>query len=407
MIHNNKIEKYTINSTKTIGGLAVFLSLIPWYSFGLLSGDSMPWPFMGYFLFLCSLKSSIKVPKNFIIFFSILVTGIIVALLFSSNIFNENIFRSLYNYFGVVVFYIGFYNYLQKYGFPIHIFIFANLVWLLFGLFELFLPDLASIFSSARTDQGRGVTSLSPEATFFGIYLFFSSWLIISGEKYNISQYILILLLINIASIFFLAKSSMVILYLLIAGAVFFVYTYFRLIWKKQVIKRTFVIAAIMLLLIPIMDQTLENSRIMNLYEQIQGELSLRVIFSVDESLNSRLEHLVYSIHGSFNNFLIPAGFDNFIKSGDVFDATYDYYFYYNQPTNKIMSWNGDWLYQLGIFGLIFLVYLFYTSSDGSRFRRAELFLLIVLLLSAIPLAFPMIPMLLALYTYQSKFKFK
>jgi hypothetical protein len=67
------------------------------------------------------------------------------------------------------------------------------------------------------------------------------------------------------------------------------------------------------------------------------------------------------------------------------------------------MSWNGDWLYQLGIFGLIFVSYLLYISGDGSRLRKAEIFLLVLLLFSAIPLAFPLISMLLALNTFKSK----
>ena len=65
--------------------------------------------------------------------------------------------------------------------------------------------------------------------------------------------------------------------------------------------------------------------------------------------LNQRLEHLVYSMHGAVNNFFIPAGFDAFVHIKDKLDFTYNYYFWssglYGEPSNKIMSWSGDWLF--------------------------------------------------------------
>ena len=100
-------------------------------------------------------------------------------------------------------------------------------------------------------------------------------------------------------------------------------------------------------------------------------------------------------MHGAVNNFLY-AGFDAFANMKDKLDPTYNYYFWssglYGEPS-KIMSWSGDWLFQLGIFGLIFVSYLLYISSDGSRIRRAELFLSIYFV--ALYVAFPLISMLL------------
>ena len=149
----------------------------------------------------------------------------------------------------------------------------------------------------------------------------------------------------------------------------------------------------------------LEGSRYLSLLNQILQNSSLSNLFFIDASLNSRLEHIVYSTHGAVNNFLLPAGFDAFFHMKDKLDITYNYYFWCGQPSNKIMSWSGDWLFQLGVFGLIFVSYLFYISSDGSRMRRTELLLLAILLFSAIPIAFPLIPMLLALYTYQCRIR--
>tara|TARA_A100001015_G_scaffold313580_1_gene421127 strand:+ start:1119 stop:2345 length:1227 start_codon:yes stop_codon:yes gene_type:complete len=403
LINHNTTFDYNINPTKILGNIAVFLSLIPWFSFGLLSGDSMPWPFIAYALFLISIKGPIITPKNFSIFVLILTIGIFIAAFSSFNIFDENTIRSLYNFLGIAIFYIGFYNFLRRYGFPKKIFVFVNILWLLFAILEFYLPEVASIFSTARNAYGRGLTSLAPEATFFGIYLFFSSWIIISAENFKPSKPIIFLISLNLFFIIFLAQSSMTILYILIGCVVFFLHSYFRLIWKKQVFKITLVILLLMFGVIIFIDSSDEGSRFIGLYNQLKDENSLKLIFSLDGSLNSRLEHMVYSMHASFNNFLMPSGYDTFINVGNSLDVFYNYYFYYAQPSNKILSWTGDWLYQLGIFGLLFISYLFYKSSDGSRQRRSELILLFILLFSAIPLAFPMIPMQLAMYTSKSK----
>ena len=199
----------------------------------------------------------------------------------------------------------------------------------------------------------------------------------------------------------------MVILYLALTIMVFFAHAYLRLIWNKLIIRRTIFFSIFCFICIGAIYQNQQGSRLVELYNQIQENIGILTIFSIDGSLNHRLEHLVFSIHGSINNFMLPAGFDSFVVLKETLDPAYNYFFWSGSPSNKIMSWNGDWLYQLGIFGLIFVSYLLYISGDGSRLRKAEIFLLILLLFSAIPLAFPLISMLLALNTFKSKSELK
>ena len=61
------------------------------------------------------------------------------------------------------------------------------------------------------------------------------------------------------------------------------------------------------------------------------------------------------------------------------------------------MSWIGAITYELGIFGILILTFLFfaiYREFKGSLIYYASLF---VILLSAVPVAFPLIPMLISL----------
>jgi len=347
LLVNNTNTPYKMYVTRTVGGVAVFLSLIPWFSFGLLGGDSMPWPFMGYLLFFLSFKvPTIIVPKNFIVFFVVLVCGLFIALFMSNNIIHENTFRSLYNYLGVVVFYLGFFNYLIKYGFPMHIFIAVNIIWLLFAVLEVYFPNIASIFSSSRTGDGRGVTSLAPEPTFFGMYLFFSSWLMLVASNYKPGKYLMYLIFFNLIFIVLVAKSSMMIIYLMFSAIIFLAYTFIKLKWKKKLIKNTIILGAFLFIGGSIINNSLGGSRYLSLLKKLLNEVSLSDLFFLDGSLNQRLEHLVYSMHGAVNNFFIPAGFDAFVHIKDKLDSTYNYYFWssglYGEPSNKIMSWSGD-----------------------------------------------------------------
>ena len=229
--------------------------------------------FYGVFTFFLSFKvPAIIVPKNFIVFFVVLLCGLFIALFMSNNIIHENTFRSLYNYLGVVVFYLGFFNYLIKYGFPC-IFFAVNIIWLLFAVLEVYFPNIASIFSSSRTGDGRGVTSLAPEPTFFGMYLFFSSWLMLVGSNYKPGKYLMYLIFFNLIFIVLVAKSSMMIIYLMVSAIIFFAYTFIKLKWKKKLIKNMIILGAFLFIGGSIINNSVEGSRYLSLINKVLNEL--------------------------------------------------------------------------------------------------------------------------------------
>jgi hypothetical protein len=388
---------------KCVGVLAVTLALVPWVSFGLLHTDSAPWPLFGFFAFLVTIRGPISVPKNFWIVFVLLIFGICISLVLSNNAISWLSMRAVYNYMGAFTFFIGFFNYLLRYGFPLLVVALVNLAWILFGLLELYSPDFVSLFAPIRTTLGRGVTSLSPEATFFATYLFFSSWLLIVGSKYQPSSSVRLLLSINVLCIFFLAKSAMGIVYLGLTLGVVMLHQYCRLSWSKKLVRNTVVGFLGLIVLFYSISHISSNSRFLTLGHHLLNGLSILDLFRSDESMNSRLEDIVYSIHGSIDNFLIPGGFDVFLEKRSTLDVIYNGFFMEHTGGNKIMSWIGDWMYQLGIFGLVFVTYIFYVSSNGVQSRRLELLLLGVILLSAIPLAFPLVMMLFATFLWDAR----
>ena len=108
--------------------------------------------------------------------------------------------------------------YFERFGIPLKTIVIANLIYILAALVQInfggsytnFLIYSNNLFEPSTAG---GAWSLTPEHTFFGIVLFFFSWILLIIYDYKPPILISFLVLINILSIFILAKSSMVIVF--------------------------------------------------------------------------------------------------------------------------------------------------------------------------------------------------
>ena len=101
---------------------------------------------------------------------------------------------------------------------------------------------------------------------------------------------------------------------------------------------------------------------------------------------------------GTYSNFLT-----NEVSQQDTFIWT--------TYSNRIMSYYGSILYELGIFGLIIPVvysWIIYMRFKYSL-KRVIIYLVFIngILLSAIPLTFPFVGIYMAVLLYTANFKFK
>jgi len=392
---------------KFFGGLAILVSLFPWVGFNILNTDSQPWPLFFFVIFLATIPKKVITPKNFYILFLIFIIGIFISIFESNNMFSFLTIRAIYNYLAFVIVFIGFYNYLLKFGFPIKIFIIANFIWLAGGLVELYSADLLQSIAPQRTTSGRGVTSFAPEPSFFAVYLFFSSWSILLANEYRLEKNIKLILLFNFVSFFVLAKSAMGILYLLIGFSFIVFYHLFRIQINKRVLKTLIIGILFFVVIALIFFPYLQENRYVDLAIKISSELNPFDIFYLDASMNERLQHIVFSIHGVFLNYMMPGGFDTFIYHHNYLVNFYNNYFWWDQGSVKILSWIGDWIYQLGFFGIIVIWYFFKISEEKTYKNFIERLLLFIILLSAIPVAFPLVAMIFALLTYIKKINYQ
>jgi hypothetical protein len=389
-----------MTASYSFGILFFIFALTPWVSFGLNNLDSQPWTFIAALIFYLFIAKRVFMPHLSFLLITTLLIGLLITIYSGFNFNLKTILRSSISYLSFPIFYIGFYNYFLKFGFPKKTFISVNIIWILLGVFELFIPDIGGLFSEHRNAYGRGVTSLAPEPTFFGIYLFFSSWILLESEKFVLNAKTRFLIFLNFISVIFLAQSSMVLLFYSLAGAFFICWRFFSFrIPKKSFIMLLFIFIFVCPIIF-LSPYVLEGSRIYSIVSLFIKNPSLTQIILTDGSISQRAADLYFSVFGMLNNYLLPGGLDTFndMRSKNL-THTGDY-FWWLTPSDKIMSWVGAFMYELGIFGLVVLFVIFKISYQNTRTSKFSLALLVLILFSAIPVAFPLVPMLFAMFTF-------
>jgi len=394
------------------GNIFFALALIPWVNFGLNDLDSQPWSFIFSIIFLFSLKKII-LPKHSIDILILIIFGLLFTTAMTNTI-NFNVPRAVVSYLTIPLMYIAFYNYFVRYGFPLKLFIIFNFLWIVFGILQLFIPDILDLVSKSRTSSTRGTTSLANEATDFGIYLFFSSLILIESKKFIVNNKLKILLLINFFSVLILAKSVMVIFFYILCIFFLFIHKVSNIIFYiKNSIKelRNFLILTLIIFIIVLFIKDFLTGTRVSYYINIltSSVFDLMLIFEIlikDWSINSRVESLYFSYVGSIKNYLLPGGLDSFIEMRkEIINSMQNEIFYNRYESTNIMSWSGAFIYELGLFGVISISLFFKSISRNFRGSNLYALLLFMILLSAIPVSFPMVPMLFSLIVYNEKFR--
>lgn len=367
--------------------------------------DSQPWPLLLGILFLI-VCNRIVFPRYFVSIAALIVSGLSLSILASISPPIADVARAIASYGTLLVVFLAFYNYLRRYGFPLKILLFSCASWIVFAFVEIFNPHLKSLLAAYRTSEGRGLTSLSPEPTYFAIFMIFLAWLILVGTNYRPKIISKLMVLGCVISVFVLAQSAMAILYIVSAFAIYSVYVILKLfltfrgrIWQVSTIVLTFAISVGAIYAVADYGGESRASRLMN---NIINHGIVEVIY-VDASVARRLEDAILSIHAAINNKLMPGGLDTYETQKEFARPFWQEYLWSPSTGNKIMSWSGAIIYELGLFGfLAYILFLWGAFRKGSA-SLGEVAVFMVFAVGAIPVAFPLIPMLLALWFFQGR----
>ncbi|MEZ9076143.1 hypothetical protein AB4499_15825 [Vibrio cyclitrophicus] len=352
---NNKV--YSQNLEIISGYLMLFFSFFFYVSPINTGLDTQPYSiFFATIYFISCILNNREVPSYFILLFVFLI--IVVLLGYVDFYFFDGgfeVIRGVVNYFAACIYIVAFYIFFQNNKFPTKFLIGVIFIYVLIAFIQFFID--ANIFASlvhVRTTTDRGVTSLTPEPTFFGVVLYL--FLLLNTVNTNISEKNRIILsALLIFSILFLARSSMVVIYIgLFFLAIFCQREIFRGI--SLIIITSFLTY---LSLVYIADIVNDNSiRVLKLLKVIM-ENGILVILN-DASINDRVGQVYLAILGFYSNYALPGLFTTFEYYTHNKSILTDGLFWFGDASNKVISFWGAYIYELGFLSLVFFIFLYF-----------------------------------------------
>ena len=372
--------------SKYIGNLFFITSFFPWL--GVPSLDSQPFSIIFALLFLSFgilvFSKNNNIPAYILAIFALIIFGLAFVQISSFQL-DFLAIRGVVNYIGIPILILAYYKYNKMFGIKLNIIIIINTIWLLASLLQLIYPYSFDMLVAFRTTEGRGVPSLAPEPTFFAIYLIFISWILILCSHYKPSKIVVLLIGTNLMTIIFIAKSSMGLLIIILAFMGFWINNFKKM--RPIHILHLLLITIGIFILINIF---LNDSRINEFISLLL--YSPTAFFTADASANLRLSDIILPIYGLFDNYMMPNGFHSYSQyTGSALINGFDI-ISFNEGSSKIGSWLGSIVYELGFIGLFVVLLLFY-GSFGFNIRKyfMSILFIIILLLTSIPIAFPLI----------------
>lgn len=369
--------------------------------FGLPMFDSQPFPVVVASIFIILRifvkEGYLKIPILFVTIGILAVIGIVIG---ASQTFAVNMLfiRGVVNYASIIIFMIAFFEFIRVYGFPLKALVAINILWIFVALVQLIEPGIVSMFVAERTSPGRGVTSLGPEPSSFGFFLFFISWIYLMVTNYQPPIWLKVLIGINILSIFLLAISALTIVFLIVSFLFYIVFNF-----KSLLNFRNFILTLIGIsIFVFIISVILEGSRMQRLFYLLLT-VDIATVLEGDRSVNSRLAHQILPIYLFITKLGFPGGLQAFASSVLALDPAIIEFLWGNITDDKIMSWNATLIYELGVFGLMVWMLLFTFLMDGTSKRFGELSLLFILLFSSVPLSYPLIPLIFVIMYMTNK----
>lgn len=339
-----------------------------------------------------------RFPRTIAPLFAVMLAAVLIACVTGIN---GLAVRGLANYFSLFIIAFATYSALVT-GHGLSRRFVATVVWLWFsvGLVQTLLARsfLTQLLSNVRTTDIRGVVGLAPEPTAYGIHCLIL--LILVTDMFGGRQRRRLSAALIVQIVLF-ARSSMAIMFLLIWGLLYIATHYSA----RRVLIGGASVLGVALIATPVVAHwagEVKGVRAIALLHLVVTSPAL--ILVRDQSVSDRVAAIVFSLIGAVQNFLIPHGFTSWSAFVKEIGPSLIRYIPYYTAGDRIMSGYGAALYELGAFGL--LIPIVVTRSISFRYwydRRRFLTVAVVLnllLLTAIPLAYPPIAFLIGYFCY-------
>lgn len=361
----------------------IFLTLIffQYVSFGLNSLDTQLWIII---FGIINFKSLITTFKNKIYFTIVLFLPVIVQYIAFLYTLDFDLFTFTRGFTSFLIFVIIF-NY-QSNNFHLFIkcykyFITLNIIFILIGFIQLITnPNIFNFLLTPRTSISRGVTSLTPEPTAFGIMLIFLILIELLFLKSIYKKSTIILIILNILSILFVAKSATATLYLILSLFIWALISYkFKF--------KYFLYFLFILILLIYLNQNLYkifgDTRIFTILNNINTNDVIKIILN-DTSVFDRIMATIFGFKASLNNFFIPGGFylEKSLNPINIvlFETNINNY----HPGSRLMSLWGSLIASYGFISFIFIFFIFNhifrnKKNISSLYRKRIIFITVMI----------------------------
>lgn len=383
----------TIDLRWVLGHIVFFLALLPWVNFGTNELDTQPWTLISCVVYLVT-SPKILTNRTIQILVGSIFAGLIFVIVFRSI---DDLFltaRGIAGYTTIALTAAVFYDFFERYDFPIKTLIFTNGLYIIFALVDRVNPSISSLLSASRTTEGRGVTSLAAEPSFLAVVLFFCTWIFLASQNYRFDWKARALCLANVIGIVVFAKSALGLVMMATGLGAVLIYQTLRL-RVRYIVGLLAGVGALMVMLALFYDQ-IQGSRLFYIVQSIHSRSVADFLIS-DASANTRLQSIVFPILAAFENFLIPGGFESYGASMRELRSDYRLIFTVRGSGDIISSWVGALIYELGIFGVVALTVILFAETRRNAGLIMERAVLVAVCIQAIPTNFPPVAVLLVL----------
>lgn len=351
---------------------------------------------LGLCVFLASTTS--RIPKETTPLLVVLVGAVLIAVITGVN---ATALRALANYFSLFIIAVATYGALKaRRGLSTGFLSVTVWIWFFVGLIQTVVARsfLTFLLSNARSTANRGVVGLGPEPTSYGIHCLVLMILVTDlctgrQRKWNLAALVIQILLF--------ARSSMTVLFLALWGLA---YLATRAGLVKSLIGAIFASALGLGILQALahLTITVKGVRIFDIIRLVTAAPTL--ILVRDQSISDRVSAIVFSLAGAFQHWFLPHGFISWSAwVAEIGPRTARYIPYYTAG-DRIMSGYGAAIFELGFLGLV-IPYVVTRAASVRYARDRKRFITIgivlnLLLLTAVPLAYPPIGFLIGYFCY-------
>lgn len=356
----------------------LFFVFFPYISFVNIGTDMQPYGAILAVILFFTFEKRFTAPQLCILYVFIFSTFILFL-----NSIDFTALRSYFNYFSLFFLSYATFNVLKTERINFDLFLKRSiLVWFFIGLVQTMYDKsfMTFLVSGSRTTENRGVTSLAPEPTFYGIVLVFFIIFLMHLETPRKKTY----LFICVFGVLVLAKSSMAVLFLAII-MFFYIITHVKL-------KYIFMSLAAIFIFPIFIGKFMSGTRLADLLFKVVDNPKSLVL--VDASINDRFFHVFFSLKGFYDNNFLPNGYLSWNDYVDVEILRFSEYVIVEwfSVGGRIMSGYGSAFFELGVVAIAVPISLFllYFSLFKNDFRKLVFFFLTIntIMFSAIPIGF-------------------